>query len=241
MAVLGVSVGPDGRLEGAGGLRAALAALPPGAPVAVLIHGFNFAPGATGGADPHRSLFAEGGARCWKLPSWPAGLGLSGAGGLAIGFGWPARVPHLGALLRTGRTGLAHAYERAEHAGAALAELLDRVAAAAPGRPVDLIGHSLGGRVALAALPHLTARAGRALGRVILLGAAEFAGVAAERLAGLPRGAQPEILNVIARANDPFDALFERFAPGLRRDRALGAGLVYPGPRWLDLQIDHPD
>ncbi|MEM9013013.1 MAG: alpha/beta hydrolase [Pseudomonadota bacterium] len=228
-------------------LERRLAAVGPDDPVVVLVHGFRFAPAPDGGIgaarDPHRLLYALTPDRtCWKLASWPGGLGF-GAGqapGLCIGFAWPGHAPHPAALLAERRTGLAVAYDRAGAAGACLAQLLNAVAACRPGRPIDMLAHSLGARVALAALPYLEAPAAWALGRMILLGAAEFAGVAAERLARLPSGASPEIYNVTARANDLYDWLFERAAPGDRRDRALGHGLVCPPRGWIDLQLDHP-
>ena len=87
----------------------------------------------------------------------------------------------------------------------------------APGRPVDLIAHSLGARVALAALPHLEA----APGRVILLGAAEYDARAREALDALISPSPPQVYNVTARANDPYDFAFEAFAPA-PRPRASG-------------------
>ena len=87
---------------------------------------------------------------------------------------------HLPSLLRRRRTGFAIVYDRAQEFGEHLAALVRSVQRLAPGRPVDLLAHSLGARVALAALPHLA----EAPGRVILLGAAEFDGRAREGLDG---------------------------------------------------------
>jgi len=229
-----------------------LQALPPGAPVVVLIHGYKFDPLVPPGhprpaeIDPHRSLFAFRPAmRSWKVRSWPHGLGfrpLGRAEGLCIGFAWPARAAHVPSLLATGRTGFAAVYDRAAVIGARLAELIARLQARAPGRPIDLVAHSLGARVALCALRHLETPPGR----MILLGAAEFDARAHDCLAAMPahgrRGPCPEIYNITARANDFYDTMFETFAP--RRgwgERAVGLGLRDAPPYWLDLQIDRAD
>ena len=160
---------------------------------------------------------------CPRIRSWPSGLGFAddaGESGLAVGFAWPASRPHLPCLLARRRTGFAVVYDRAGRFGTRLAALVALIQRLAPGRPVDLLAHSLGARVALAALPHLEA----APGRVILLGAAEFDARAREALDALTCPA-PQIYNVTARANDPYDFAFETFAPRRgRSERAVGRG-----------------
>ena len=230
--------GPD---LGASLARAAQGAGRTGAPLIVLIHGYRFHPGEPE-ADPHRSLFAmkpEPGDR--RIRSWPQGLGFAddaGETGLCIGFGWPASAPHLESLRACGRNGFARVYERAEAYGARLAELVRLLQRAAPGRPVDLLAHSLGARVALAALPHLEV----APGRMVLLGAAEFERAAHAFLRASPAPQPPEVYNVTARANDLYDLMLETFAPRQGwGDRAIGLGLTPPHPSWIDLQLDRAD
>lgn len=222
-------------------LKTRLDRLPPGAPVLILIHGYKFDPSGSVN-NPHGSLFslsAASGNR--KIRSWPTGLGFgcSDPGtGLCIGFAWPASASHLTSLLRHGRTGFAEVYDRAPSYGARLAELIALIQSLAPGRPVDLLAHSLGARVALAALPALET----APGNMILLGAAEFDARALEFLAAMRSPRPPHIFNVTARANDFYDAMFESFAPRRSwRDRAVGRGLGAQSPCWLDLQIDRAD
>lgn len=223
------------------GLRRRLGQCPKASPIVVLIHGFKFHPDNPD-ADPHRSLFALRPDRDdWRTRSWPEGLGFrddQGETGLCIGFAWPASAPMLASLVNTGRTGFAHVYDRAAAYGARLAELVALVQRLAPGRPVDLMAHSLGARVALAALPHLD----EAPGRAILLGAAEFDTRALEFLAASRAPLAPQIYNVTARANDLYDLAFETFAP--RRgwgERAVGLGLRAQLPYWLDLQLDRSE
>lgn len=244
MAYFGITATDRGLEAAAGGdlaagLGAALARVPADAPVVVLVHGWKFDPGQPE-ADPHRSLYAFRPAASRRIRSWPQGLGIAdddGASGLAIGFGWPANASHLDSLAARGRTGFATVYDRALDAGAALAVVVALVQALAPGREVDVLAHSLGARVALAALPHLD----RAPERIILLGAAELAERAAAFVAGRRAVAAPAIYNVTARTNDLYDLAFECFVPGRPRGgRALGAGLAGL-PSWLDLQLDRPE
>lgn len=246
MAYFGVTATSSG-LEAAGrrgerladGLGRALAAVAPGAPVVVLVHGWKFHPGHPE-TDPHRSLYAFRPDPDRRIRSWPQGLGIAddaGESGLAIGFAWPASAPHLPSLLGSGRTGFAEVYDRAGDAGAALAALVALVQRLAPGRTVDVLAHSLGARVALAALPHLD----RAPERMILLGAAELAPRAEAFLAARRAAAAPAVYNVTARTNDLYDLAFECFVPRRGRgERAIGTGLEGV-PSWVDLQLDRSD
>ncbi|MFT3975000.1 MAG: alpha/beta hydrolase [Amaricoccus sp.] len=209
-------------------------------PVAVLVHGYKFHPERRR-LDPEQSLFAptprgEGA----RVRSWPAGLGFAddgGESGLAIGFGWPADAPLVLSVLAGRRNGFARVYAAAAGWAVRLAELVTLVQELAPGRPVDVLAHSLGARVALAALPHLA----EAPGRMILLGAAEYEAEARRCLAGARARQTPQVYNVTTRANDVYDLAFECFAPRpAGAGRALGAGLAEAPPDWLDLQLDHP-
>jgi len=231
MPLLQISAGPRGAdLHGISGrLGEALAeGVRASGPIVVMIHGYKFAPGHAE-ACPHRHILSLDPARdCWKALSWPRALGF-GSGfadeGLGIAFGWDAR----GTIWQ--------AYARAERAGLALAGVIAELARVAPGRPVHILTHSLGARVALAALPHLEPGT---VGRMILLNAAEYGGRARAALAS-PAGRAAEAINVTSRENDLFDFLLERLiAPPERGDGTLAQTM----PRLsntLTLQLDHAE
>lgn len=215
------------------GLVRALAGVPRAAPVVILVHGFRYHP-ASAEADPFVRLYGPGEA------NWPGGLGFSRRdphNGLCIGFGWEG-VAMPGRRRWRHLSGFAQIYGRAGGTGRRLASVINAIGAIDPQRRVDVLAHSLGARVALRALPALQQAN---LGRVILLGAAEYEGEALRMLQANAANRQAEFINVTARANDPVDYLFERLAPRrLRDDCALGAGRRGKGLRWLDVPIDNP-
>ncbi len=126
-------------------------------------------------------------------------------------------------------------YGRAATAGRALARLLAQVARVR-GDAAHVIAHSLGARVALAALPHLPCGAA---GRMVLMHPAELRGAARAALA-TPAGRTASIVAVSGRENDLFDALFTWcVAPHRPGERSVGAGL--DALNWLDLRVDRPE
>lgn len=205
-------------------LGAALRALPPGAPVVVLVHGYKYAPDDAARC-PHAHVLSLAPRAGSRAMSWPRhlGFGRGDAGeGLCIAFGWSA----------LGSVWSAHA--EAARAGQALAAVIATVGRA-QAMPVHLLAHSLGARVALAAFRHLPEGA---VGRAILLAAAETRAEAETALA-TPAGRKAEIVNVRTRENMVFDLLFRAaIHPHRPLARTLGAGLGRADDRWLDLGID---
>lgn len=219
----------DGALTGTATLAAALEALPKDEPVVVMIHGYKFSP-ACPRRSPHRHILGLAPEPSHpRVLSWPRHLRLD-TDGLGIAFGWEAA-----GLLPA-------AYARAEVAGRALARLLARVAEVR-GHPAHVIAHSLGARVALAALPHLEPCTA---GRMVLMQPAELRAPAQAALA-TPAGRAAGIVAVTGRENDLFDALFEWGVAPLSRSlmspsaRSVGAGLSDAPPNWVDLAIDRPE
>ncbi|QRF65983.1 DUF726 domain-containing protein [Ponticoccus alexandrii] len=197
-------------------------------PVTVMIHGYKYQPGHTLHC-PHGSIFARRPAPGQpRVVSWPRHLGLRGqpGEGLGISFGWQAR----GSIWQ--------AHQSATKAGEALADLLAELRRLVPTRPVNLIAHSLGARVALRAI------AGGKTGtvnRAILLAAAEYAGTA-RRALDAPAARLTQVLNVTSRENDLFDFLNERLIPpdSPGPDQMLGQGAP-DLPNLVTLQLDDPD
>jgi len=208
-----------------------LCALPDRAPIVIMVHGYKYSP-FDPQADPHAQVFAlRPRAGCWKVRSWPRGLGFSGEGvseGLCIGFGWHATAP---GLVR----GLPQVDARVDGAAARLAQLIAAIGDLAPGRPVDLIAHSLGGRVTLRALAGHDAPI---RGRAILLGAADYRSGAEDALAN-PATRGMEFYNIVSAENALYDLFFRYLVPPERgSDRVLGRGLPGAPRRWIDLAID---
>ena len=223
----GRPVGAD-RSDAGPALVSALRDLPPDAPVMVMIHGYKYAPGVPGRC-PHSSILAlaPSADRPRRCLSWPRAMGFTGttaSEGLCIAFGWRA----------TGT--IWQAVRAADRAAVALGALIGR-AGDSGNRPVHVLAHSLGARVALGALPAI--RRG-AVGRMVLLHAAEFRSRARAAL-DTPAGRTAEVVNVTTRENDLFDALLRGFVgPHRPFDPALSAGLGLRGPNWLDIRIDDP-
>lgn len=202
-----------------------LDALAPGAPVVVMIHGWRYAPGFARDC-PHGSILSlDPPPEDRRAVSWPRHLGLDGQRALGIALGWNAKCDPWRANLRAARC------------GPALAEIA-RTVHDLSGRPVQLIAHSMGARVALAALPLV---APGTIRRMILLAAAETRGRALEALA-TPAGRTVEVINVTTRENDLFDACFEwGLHLGLRTSIGQGLGRRQSLQNWHDLWIDQRD
>jgi pimeloyl-ACP methyl ester carboxylesterase len=217
---------PTGLVLDRGRLARKLDQLPEGAPVVAMIHGWRYAPGFANDC-PHGSILSlNPPAADRRAVSWPRHLGLDGKAGLGIALGWNAKCDPWRAHLRAGWTG---------EALAEIARTVDDLS----GRPLQVIAHSMGARVALAALPQL--KPGQ-ISRMILLAAAETRGRTLKALA-TPAGRAVEVINVTTRENDIFDACFEWGVHfGLRT--SIGQGLGHGrGPvqaRWHDLWIDQP-
>ena len=216
----------------------ALQDLPAHAPVLVMIHGKGYSP-ADPAHDPHALIFApRAGHGRSRFVSWPRRLGFALPGprqplGLCIALGWDAS----GSIWTATRS--------ADDTALKLARLIQAIRRADPGRRIDLIGHSLGARVILGAVPMLAAGS---LGRILLLAGADFLHRAAAAQASYA-GQTCEFFNITTRENDLYDFLFERALAPLGGQRALGHGLGHGlgkgqatagGDNWLDIQLDHP-
>ena len=206
-------------------LGRALALLPPRAPVVIMIHGFRYAPGA-GRHCPHGHILSVTPRRdVARAISWPRHLRLTGPqDGLAVAFGWNARGTLWQAQARTADT------------ATALAGLVADIRRIDPDRPVDLMAHSLGARVALAALPLIEPGA---VGRMLLLAPADFRSHAEAALQSAA-GHAAQVFSITCRANALFDICLETLLSA-RFHSSVSRGLSREQPNWLEIVIDNPE
>lgn len=222
------------------------------APVVIMIHGYKFSPGDPRHC-PHDHILSQHiNHPCWKATSWPVKLGLAepqaqypntvkaldqelnhapgqtaglapgAVSATALAFGWHAR----GTIWQ--------AYNRAEIAGRQLADLILKIRAIAPNRPIHALAHSLGARVVLAAIHHLPALA---LDKVILLAGAEYGSHLRSALS-TQAGQSCDVINVTSRENHAYDILLERaIAPPFAKDRVLGRAKI-AAPNLVTLSLD---
>jgi pimeloyl-ACP methyl ester carboxylesterase len=163
-------------------------------PVVIMVHGYKYSPFITKNC-PHARIFAVHG--------WPMPLGVHQNDVLGIAFGWHARG------------GLRRAYGTALERARDLAQLISSFRGR---REVNLIAHSLGATICLAALPYL--RTGD-VGRIVLLSGAAHLGLATHAM-DTPAGRSCEMFHVTSGENALFDQVFERVIPDTG---AIGRGL----------------
>lgn len=206
-------------------LAPALRRLPRQAAVVIMIHGYRFSPWVAD-EDPHRHILSLDPRKdCWKAVSWPRHLHLHRPGaGLGIGLGWPARGSLRGVAAR------------AFDIGGTLAGMIHRIKDMRPDLQVHILAHSLGARVALAAVAELQPGAVR---RVVLLSGAEYRGLALAAMAA-PGARQLQVVNVTSGENALFDALFRLAVPApALTDWPIAAGFRDLAG-WTDLSVDCP-
>ncbi|QUJ77172.1 alpha/beta hydrolase [Sulfitobacter albidus] len=155
--------------------------------VVVMVHGYKYTPLMPAHC-PHAKIFAPA--------AWPEGLGLGGPDVLALGFGWHAR----------GRLRDVHGHALAR--GGQLATLIAGLRQA--GRPVQLVAHSLGATLALAALPYLQAGD---VDRILLLSGAAHRDMAQHALRS-PAGLAAHCIQITSAQNAIFERLFTLAVPG---------------------------
>ncbi|MDU8912355.1 alpha/beta hydrolase [Aestuariicoccus sp. MJ-SS9] len=216
----------DGEMPVAALLSHAHRVAAPG-PVVIMVHGYRYAPGRPGRC-PHalvQSLSPPPDRP--RAISWPRHLGFGRAGtdaGIAISLGWSADGP------------IWRAWTTAEAAGRALTCLLKDLRHFAPGRDVHVFAHSMGARVALAALRQAAPGDVRT---AILMAPAEFSTAAGAAL-DAPAGRAAGVLHVSSRENAVFDRVLEL----LIRPPRGGGGAMGRQPleraNLAHLRLDHP-
>jgi len=221
MALVQLNLRKDGP-EGRDALLRAALTMPFRGSVVVMVHCYRFCPDHPS-RSPHSHILSLDNQACWKAVSWPRHLRLHRPGaGLGVAVGWQAR----GSLPRVAA--------RAHDTGVALAAVLSDLHRMRPDLHLNIIGHSLGARVALSALCELPAGS---IQRVILMSGAEYRSAAVAAMAS-PAGRRAQVLNMCSGENALFDGIFRLCVPApVLSDRPLSAGIPNL-PGWIDLRID---
>ena len=224
MALMSVNATETGWASAAS-LPDALRPLPRGAAVVIMIHGYRFSPWVAE-EDPHGHILSPTPRKsCWKAVSWPRHMRLDrDDAALGIGFGWHARGP------------LPSVARRAFDIGRTLAGFIIEIKSLRADLQVHILAHSMGARVALAALADLPPGA---LRRIILLSGAEYrANARAAMTAAAAKSV--DVVNVTSRENVLFDALFRLGVPApASTDWPISAGFADLAG-WTDLRVDCP-
>lgn len=230
---------------------------PGGAPVTLMVHGFDFDPRARNAAsdpgdDPYRSVFAPPSTANPARLSWLpiAGVcdddGAPGTGA-AIAFAWLSK----GNLVQWAGAGwnnmyLFPAFDLAPLAAQALAAVI--AALQEIGRPFSILAHSLGTRVVSQAIGYLRASARPwtegGLRRIVLLDGAEYVVDANRTLLG--DGLDFDVVNLVNRQDRVLGWLAGAGSHPVRwngsdASRVIGYAGLRKSARWLDVQFDRSD
>lgn len=227
-------------------------------PVTIMANGFQFDPRKPAGANPMKSdnphaiifHFRDGGETqeaYAHATGWPLWLGFKecdgGATGLAVAFGWYSTPDFFGSLITAQKNFYMEACGFAVITAAPFAMLIRRLAARIAKHPIDIVCHSLGSRLTIKAIllalaqdPAIAAR----LGRIIILGGAEYAAAGRKLVAALDGAAKgPEIYNFMGTSDAVLERLGQNFGPGEDGDHKVignaGLGLGGISPHWIDL------
>lgn len=227
-------------------------------PVTVMANGFLFDPRASAGVDPmhsdnpHAIIFHfrrgdETQEAYAHATGWPAWLGFQeaddGADGLAVAFGWYSSPDFVKSLLEAQKNFYIAACDLAVSTAGLFAAVIRSLSRQIPDRPIDIVCHSLGSRLAIKGLqaalmrdPGLSAR----LGRIIILGGAEYSAAARKLVAMLDTSVKhPEIYNFMGTSDAVLKRLGQNFGPGEDGDHKVigNSGLMIGGPAtsWIDL------
>jgi hypothetical protein len=209
-------------------------------PSVILINGFNFNPSLDNDDNPHRGLFTKR----W-LPHLMHLPHIARGNADLLGFGWFSAELKISSWVRAWLNGRYNPYRWGWDLAKKAAGVLSLVIGWDPGLddprhlqpqlpPVDIIAHSLGVRVALAALRQVQPHRIR---RVLLLNGAEYSQTARVVAAY----SQAEVLNVVVQDDDVLALLGRAFAPEHFIAKVVGRdGIIGPPRHWADVTLDDP-
>ena len=198
--------------------------LPNHRPIIIMLHGYKFFPGHPVHCPHNHILSLKRAPQFSRAFSWPLAMGLEENHTSGLAFGWPARGS------------LQYAFDRAQQAGYDLAHMISQLKKIAPQRPIHIIAHSLGVRVAIAALKLL---AFGSVDRIITIAGAEFY-CAVMKALETPAGKSAEFVNIASSENSLFDFLLQKLIwPDHAGDNAMGRHIPKRG-NFTSLWIDNP-
>lgn len=204
--------------------KAEIKKLPDHRPIIIMLHGYKFFPGHPVYCPHNHILSLKRAPQYSRAFSWPLALGLHKNDVSGLAFGWPARGS------------LQSAFDRAQQAGYDLGLVISQLKKIAPQRPIHIIAHSLGVRVAIAALELL---AFDSVDRIIAIAGAEFYCAVMNALEK-PAGKSAEFINIASRENNLFDFLLQKLIlPDHAGDIAMGRKIPKQ-ENFTSLWIDNP-
>jgi hypothetical protein len=167
-----------------------------------------------------------------------------GFAGLPIAFGWFSAPDFSLDVTDLNKNFYSKACGFADISAAPFLHLIARVAARCK-RPIDIVAHSMGTQLTLAALAKASDALLRRLGRIVLLGGSAYstAGAAlAQRVDTL--GAAVEVFNITSRADRVLDDLARHFGPLGGDNDVIGFDGIGPAATgkafasWMNLRLD---
>lgn len=151
---------------------------------------------------------------------------------LSLNFNWPSKAKFAAVVPDVRRL-----YDLAGQAAVPLANLINLLGELAPGHRIDLMGHSLGARSCLAALPKVKHPN---VARLICLSAVEFSAITLLALQA-PMARKIAFYNVTTPSQPLFHRFMHHFGPRPGpADRLLSKGFAFPRNNWLDIRLDDP-
>ncbi len=199
-----------------------------GVPV-ILVHGFGYDPWRDSDDNPHfQSLLGKASTfGLWRRDLIPDRASI-GVGWYSVPLGWRGL---LGAWRHGRWNRYRYAWDLAWEAGGVLAVMLRRLDG-----PVDVLCHSLGSRVVLAALAQ---ESGLPIRNAVIMNGAEFAKPA--RIEAMANS-KVRFVNLVVAADEVLAKLDTHFAPVSNQGPPIGLdGLSGAAPaNWTDIRLDDP-
>jgi hypothetical protein len=205
-------------------------------PVTIMVHGSGFSP-FSNRADGQATIYARHlGPERWQTRCWPmrfASASVLPQDALMIGFGWNA----IKSEVLSGPNNAA-LFEAATGEAKNLAILVNTLADAGNGRPINIVCHGLGARIIMRCFQHLTSNH---INRVVIMSGHEFS---ANTLTALshPNAKMTQFYNMRSSATYMADQRANADMPKSGpKDRLIALGFPFQRHNWLDVDTSRYD